>query len=181
MEEPADPAEKKAVRTLVRKLRRKADWESKADLVEEQAKDRFDNLFGRDQQPYSFYLGESETMLRRIAMAMNGTRGIPSKLVDQTFFVSFSLEAMEKEGLRIIASPGETDCGLVNSLHVEVVGTENQFRATLIEVIQSGRPLIHVTKDELRQFLTQANAEQCRAAISAPSGACAVEMCSPTT
>jgi hypothetical protein len=179
VETPPVPGERKEVATpLVRKLRRKADWESRAEQPEERAKDLFDKLFGLDQLPYNLYQPGNEPELRRVALAMNAARRIQSKLADEAFFIAFAVAEVQAARIDIARTAGETDCRMVNTPHVDLNGTEDQFRALLLTAIRAGRLPQHLTKAVMREFLGQATAEQCRAVPTA-AGNCTAASCPP--
>ena len=158
---PASTA-KVSVERLVRKLRRKADWESKAETIEERASDLFETLFGKDERPFSLYQISRQDQLRRVALAMNARRQ-GNKLGDEAFFVEFSLEWFSSANLMVTNTAGETDCHWVNAMHVDVNGEQDQFHLLLQAALRAERRMIHLDKKSMKVFAEQAQAEQCQA------------------
>jgi hypothetical protein len=159
----------------LRKLARKTDWGSEDADPEARAEDVVRLVFPRDSHPYSVYLVRSDEELRRVIIGMNGGR---QSLSSESYFIALQPGDLQASGLTAMHTPddGVTACRFANSLHHDLVASENAIASLCILLFSSHRQVQYFSKGRTRLLIAEAEAIRCNAATKNSTG-CLIESC----
>jgi len=146
---------------FVRKLNGKDDWDPREEIPtnHERAEHCYSKAFEDDQDRISVFAVSSSTELARIAIAMNATPGRSrTEKIDLAWFTEADFQS---HGLIINQVMGDTNCGLANSLHYEIIDNRNKVISLIETAMNGGRTIVRHTKSKLKMALKSATSAGC--------------------
>lgn len=145
----------------IRKLDKKSTWGNCSDDPGERVAKTVRGVFPPAEPLYSFFLARSDEDLNRVVAALNGSRLSPNNKID---FVAFTEEELLGVGVKILDSPGDTDCKTANSLHVDVQASDHSAYSCLCQkAFATKRKSFRISKPEAKKMWQKLEKEGCEA------------------
>lgn len=150
----------------VRSVRRKADWKSKQQILE--------NVFEVNvADAVSVWLIKNDSGLMRIAVAINANRvkgnRDPGLIRSELFLVAIQHDEVDE--IKLEQSEGQTDCLFAKHRHYDAVIVKELQRTRLVDsLLQAGRNPKKVTKREIREAVEKAEKDSCYAVVEGSTG-----------
>ena len=120
----------------LRMLSRRKHWRGSGGDLTLRAKQAVDEVFRNDSGRVSVFRAETAEDVARIAVGLNSTR---MNQFEEIELLGFTDHELEKAGLQIQASPGDTRCLHANRLHYDILHDPIGIRRLVDEMIHLDR------------------------------------------
>lgn len=157
----------------LRKLNRQWEWTVPADgeppaNIDELANASYESAFRDDEGRISVFRVTSETDVRRVLLAMNGTP--PRSLHEKILVVAFTDAMLNQFQIGIEQEPGDTRCTAANALHRNLIDDREKITELIKSCLQARHNSAKVNKPEMKAIEAAAIIGKCRVVTS--EGAC---------
>jgi len=148
----------------VRKLSRPRHWNGEEGADENtRIQTILDEVFRPEKGLVSLFRVENATDFVRILSGLNSLR---SSLREQLFILCITRNELDRSGVNVAPSPGETLCDHANRCHFDLAHSRDALEGLVRRLVHSDRQCCRITKPLMQTAANYAESIGCRATYS---------------